>query len=186
LCAQVAVETEGHFTARRGRGLDPTGLVKGWAIERASEFLRVAGSRNHAVNGGGDIQFAGEVAPGEPWTVGISDPTDSQRVLTVITGRDFAVATSGSAERGSHIDNPFTGEPAGGILSATVAGPSLTRVDCYATAAFVMGNAALSWIEHLPGHAAMIVPSDSQPLATRSFARLIAQHSADEPTRPRY
>lgn len=42
--------------------LDPTGLVKGWAIEQASQLLRQHGAVNHAVNGGGDVQLAGEAA----------------------------------------------------------------------------------------------------------------------------
>jgi thiamine biosynthesis lipoprotein len=162
LCTQVGAETGGYFTALTPAGLDPTGLVKGWAIERAAGILRAHGSRNHAVNGGGDIQLAGETAPGQPWQVGIVDPTDRLRVLATVAGpavpgADFAVATSGVAERGHHIVNPFTGAPPTGLSSVTVVGPSLTRADCYATAAFAMGPAALGWLERLPGYEGLVV-----------------------------
>ena len=167
LCDQLREETGGYFTAYwRGAAPDPTGLVKGWAIERASRLLRERGSRNHAVNGGGDMQLAGESAPGQPWRVGIADPFDRTRILAVVTGRDIAVATSGVAERGAHIVDPRTGTPATTLASVTITGRSLTRADAYATAAFAMGAHALPWVEHLPGHEGLIVASDGTTAAT--------------------
>ena len=157
LCAEVTSETEGYFTALLSGRIDPTGLVKGWAVERASQLLRRHGSANHAVNGGGDVQLAGEAAPGRPWTVGIVDPNDRTRVLTTVDGRDFAVASSGVIERGAHIRDPFTGRPATGLAGASVVGPSLTRADAYATAAFVMGRDALRWAGSVPGYAVLVV-----------------------------
>ncbi|HVV20150.1 MAG TPA: FAD:protein FMN transferase, partial [Pseudonocardiaceae bacterium] len=96
LCARVRSATGGYFSEFFGGLVDPTGLVKGWAIERAGVLLRARGSGAHAVNGGGDIQAAGEATPGRPWRVGITDPLDRTRVVTVVAGRDFAVATSGT------------------------------------------------------------------------------------------
>jgi thiamine biosynthesis lipoprotein len=146
-------------------------VVKGWAIERASQLLRARGSHNHAINGGGDIQTAGEATPGQPWTIGISDPFDNARVLTTITGRSFAVATSGIAERGAHIIDPLSGQPANQLASVTVTGPSLTTVDAYATAAFAMGARALRWIEAQPNHQALIVSRDGRSASTTGFHR---------------
>ena len=160
LCARLGTATGGHFSARRDGRIDPTGLVKGWAVERASRRLRELGSEHHAVNGGGDIQLAGQPTPTRLWTVGVSDPQNRGRVLTTVSGRDFAVATSGTTERGTHITDPFTGRPVTHLAAATVTGPSLTRVDAYATAAFVMGPHALPWIDTLPGHAALLVDSE--------------------------
>ena len=158
LCAAAQRTTGGFFTGQPDGRLDPTGLVKGWAIERASGLLHDLGSHNHAVNGGGDMQLAGAAGPDRPWTVGISDPQDPSSVLSMVTGRDFAVATSGISERGRHIVNPFTGQAAAaGVLSVTVVGPTLTETDAYATAAFAMGKAALHWVESLAGYEAMVV-----------------------------
>jgi FAD:protein FMN transferase len=171
LCAAVQQETGGHFSALSGGRIDPTGLVKGWAIEAASRRLRSAGSVNHAVNGGGDVQLAGEAGPGREWTVGITDPHDRTRVLTTVGGRDFAVATSGTSERGAHLTDPFTGRPVTHLAAATVTGPSLTRVDAYATAAFVMGRPALDWIDTVPGHAALLVGTDGSSYASGNWDR---------------
>jgi thiamine biosynthesis lipoprotein len=169
-CERIQEETGGYFTARwRDTAPDPTGLVKGWAIERASELLRDHGSRHHAVNGGGDVQTAGESAPGQPWRIGIVDPFDRTRVLTVVTGRDLAVATSGIAERGAHIFDPRTGSPATGLASVTMVGRSLARTDAYATAAFAMGANAPWWAGQLPWHEALIVATDGTVTATPGF-----------------
>lgn len=162
LCVQMQRETDGYFTALWSGALDPTGLVKGWAIERASEMLRLAGSAHHAVNGGGDIQLAGEAAPGEPWRVGVSNPADRTQVMRVVTGRDFAVATSGRGERGDHIVNPYTRSPATELAAVTVVGPSLTRADAYATAALAMGPAAGVWLHNRVGYDGFVV---AEPIA---------------------
>jgi thiamine biosynthesis lipoprotein len=171
LCAEAEHATGGHFSARRDGRIDPTGLVKGWAVEGASRRLRDHGSADHAVDGGGDVQLAGRPEPDRLWTVGISDPADRGRILTTVTGRDFAVATSGISERGAHITDSFTGRPVTHLASATVTGPSLTRVDAYATAAFVMGADALRWIDTVPGHAALLVGTDGRQQPSRAWPR---------------
>jgi thiamine biosynthesis lipoprotein len=172
LCERHEAETGGYFTARWRGAPDPTGLVKGWAVERASTLLRRHGSGNHAVNGGGDMQLAGEAAPGRPWRVGISDPADSRRILTVVTGRDLAVATSGTAERGTHVVDPFTGTPATGLTAVTVTGSSLTRADAYATAAMAMGDRVAGWASRLDGHDVFVVDARGPRwITTRSGVR---------------
>lgn len=171
-CALAQEVTGGFFTAFPDGRLDPTGLVKGWAIECASALLRQHGASDHAVNGGGDVQLSGEAAPGRSWRVGISDPHERGRVLGVVSGRDLAVATSGIAERGRHIVDPFTGQPARGLASVTIVGPELTDVDAYATAAFAMGAGALDWVESLDTYEAMVVSGDGTSRWTSGWAGL--------------
>jgi thiamine biosynthesis lipoprotein len=178
LCADVQLETHAAFSAMRGGRLDPTGLVKGWAIDRASALLRKHGSGNHAVNGGGDVLVAGEAAPGRPWGIGVVDPADRTRVLETVLARDLAVATSGTAERGAHIDDPATGRSATGLLSATVIGPSMTLADAYATAAFVMGRDAIEWIRDVPGYEVMLVTPDGTRMTSRGWTSATAEPSA--------
>ena len=161
-CADLEIATGGYFSARRDGRIDPTGLVKGWAVEAASRRLRAHGSADHAVNGGGDVQLAGEPEPGREWTVGIADPHRPGRILATVRGRDLAVATSGTAERGAHVLDPFTGRPVTHLASATVTGPDLSTVDAYATAAFVLGRSALAWIDRIPGYAALLVDLDGR------------------------
>ena len=171
LCARAALDTGGAFTAMPDAKLDPTGLVKGWAIEQASQLLRQRGSHNHAVNGGGDMQLAGGAAPDRPWSVGIADPGDRERIVSVVVARDLAVATSGVAERGLHILDPFTGRRATGVASATVVGPSLALADAYATAAVVLGPDAVRWLDGLPRYEGLLVTSDNQQLTSVGWTR---------------
>jgi thiamine biosynthesis lipoprotein len=171
-CVAMQATTTGYFTALWDGNLDPTGLVKGWAIERASELLRGHGSRHHAVNGGGDVQTAGTASRGEPWRVGISNPLDRTRLVAAVTGRDVAVATTGTSERGAHIRDPFTGAAVTELASVTVVGPRLTQVDCYATAAVAMGEAAIRWLDTRPDHEALIVTAEGAVRTTSGFVRV--------------
>jgi thiamine biosynthesis lipoprotein len=177
LAAEVSITTGGYFTAQPHGRLDPTGVVKGWAIEAASQLLHHHGSHNHAVNGGGDIRVAGLAAPGAPWRIGINDPLDRNHLLTVVSGRDFAVASSGRIERGDHIVVPFTRTPAVALAGVTVTGPSLTYADAYATAAFAMGDGAFDWLGRLPDYDGLVVDALGAARCTRSLSRVIASSS---------
>lgn len=172
LCAQVERDTLGYFTLTPSGRLDPTGLVKGWALERAAALLRAAGLPEHCVNGGGDLQ----VGAGR-WRIGIADPLRPQTVAAVVTGGDLAVATSGTAERGAHIVNPHTGRPATELASITLVGPRLATVDAYATAAFAMGQQARAWVEELDGLEAFAITPTGGTWTTSGWAKDLARAS---------
>lgn len=158
LSEQLRFDSRGHFDVRGHRadgGLDPSGVVKGWAVEEAAWILDAAGARNYAINAGGDIVVRGEPQPGEPWRIGIRHPLESASVAHVIELRDGAVATSAAYERGEHIVNPPEGAAPRDWLSLTVIGPSLTLADGYATAAFAMGLPGLAWVSAHPGYRAL-------------------------------
>jgi thiamine biosynthesis lipoprotein len=173
-CAEVSTLSGGYFTAWPGGRFDPSGYVKGWAIERAAAMLTAAGSAEHSVNGGGDIQCVGDRGPGQAWRVGITDPLRPGSLALVVTGQDFAVATSGVAERGAHIVNPHTGQPAAGLASLTVVGARLAATDAYATAAFAMGPAARDWVEGLDGYEAFAITPGGQVWQTSGFRVYLA------------
>jgi thiamine biosynthesis lipoprotein len=169
LCAQVGRESDGYFSSTYGGKLDPTGLVKGWAVQRASELLYSAGSVHHLVNGGGDIQAVGGCAPGVPWQVGIAHPLARGSFASLVEITDGAVATSGIAERGAHVVDPFTGKPAVALASVTVVGRDLIRSDAYATAAIAMGARAHRWLEGCVGYDAFAVAVDGLGWWTSSY-----------------
>lgn len=153
-CERVRVASDGAFDARRHRAdgsLDPSGYVKGWAVEEAADLLVAAGARAFAVNAGGDVVVRGEPAPGEPWRVGIRHPERADRVAAVLSLRDGAAATSGLYERGAHVRDPRTGGVPGDLVSLTVVGPRLGLADAYATAAFAMGAAGPAWVARQEG-----------------------------------
>ncbi len=162
-CAELTAETGGYFTARPGGRLDPSGYVKGWAVEEASRALRASGSAHHCVSGGGDVQTAGG-----PWRIGIADPHREGAVARVVTGHDLAVATSGTAERGPHIIDPHTGLPSASFASLTLVGRGLTRLDALATAAFAMGAPALRWLA-AKGVRALAIHPDGRQETTGSW-----------------
>jgi thiamine biosynthesis lipoprotein len=170
LCEQARVLTGGFFDADipqpdGGRVLDPSGLVKGWAVEKAAGVLDQVDGNDWLVNAGGDV--IGRAAYGPAWRVAIEDPADRSRVLGVVSLTAGAVATSGTAARGRHIIDPRTGEPAEDVLrSATVVGPSLTWADVLATAAFVEGTASLPRIDAIDGYDVVLVEGDGRLLAS--------------------
>jgi thiamine biosynthesis lipoprotein len=173
-CAVVRDLSGGYFTASPGGRFDPSGYVKGWAVERAASLLSRAGSADHLVNGGGDVQCAGGRAAREPWRVGIADPFRPAALALVVAVSDCAVATSGTAERGPHIIDPFTGRPPSGLASLTIIGPSLALADAYATAAFAMGPArARDWTSSLEGYQALAITSAGDSWQTPGFTRHI-------------
>ncbi len=160
-CDHLALVTDGAFDARQYRQdgrPDPSGYVKGWAIEEAAWILDSAGARNYWVNAGGDIVARGEASPGRPWRVGIRHPDQADKVAAVLAVSDRAVATSGSYERGEHIRDPRDGGAApSGLRSVTVVGPALAFTDAYATALFVMGLDGLRWLTSHPDYAALAI-----------------------------
>jgi FAD:protein FMN transferase len=166
-CDQLSTETDGYFSAYASGDLDPSGYVKGWAIEKASTMLAAAGSANHCVNGGGDVQCAGDARPGQPWRIGIAHPHRRGDLIGVAVGNELAVATSGTAERGDHIVDPHLRGSVQVLASVTVTGRRLATVDAYATAAMAMGSSALDWIESLAGVSGLVVFADGHVWTSR-------------------
>ena len=174
LCETASVLTGGSFDAfylagealPGRRGFDPTGLVKGWAVQRAAEHLAAGLGCDVSVNAGGDVA----VRPGAdplPWRIGIEDPADRARVLAVLPLTRGGVATSGTARRGRHLVDPASGCTVADALSVTVVGSSLLWADVLATAAFVRGPVdGLAMVEGLTGYEALVVAGDGSLTTT--------------------
>ena len=158
LAEQARELTGGLFDATRPDGTwDPSGIVKGWAVERAAQHLDVAGV-DWCLNAGGDVAVV--CSSGVPFVVGIEDPADPSTLVATVPSSGLAVATSGTAARGRHLYDPRSGAAADELGSVTVVGPSLTWADVLATAAFVAGRAALDVVTRLPGYTALVVARD--------------------------
>jgi thiamine biosynthesis lipoprotein len=161
-CADLWRDTDGYFDVYAAGRLDPSGYVKGWAAQVASDRLTAAGAVNHCVNAGGDVRVRGHARPGDPWRVGVRHPWDSGAVCLTLVGSDLAVATSGTYERGQHVIDPRSGGAATGLRSVTVTGPDLGRADAYATAAVAMGTAGLDWLAGLSGYESAAITDDGR------------------------
>jgi thiamine biosynthesis lipoprotein len=163
-CDELRDETKGYFDVR-AVALDPSGLVKGWSVDRAAAILDEAGVRDYSVNAGGDM-----VVRGASWRIGILHPIEHDKVARVVEASELAIATSGEYARGRHIVDPHTGRAPDGVLSVTVTGPELATADAYATAAFAMGLDGPAWTSRLRGgYAAMTILADGRVLSTANF-----------------
>jgi thiamine biosynthesis lipoprotein len=174
-CLALERATRGFFSVRAAGRLDPSGFVKGWAVEGAAQRLAAAGAESFCIDAGGDVVARGRPAPDRRWRIGIRHPTELDRLAAVVAVEDLAVATSAEYERGAHIVDPHTRARPSGLLSVTVVGPDLATADAFATAAFAMGADGPAWTATLTGYDAMCVTSDHRVLSTPGFARHRAQ-----------
>lgn len=182
-CDDLARQTHGAFDARRHRTdgiVDPSALVKGWAVELAVAELERGGACNLFIGAGGDIVTRGEPTPGDSWQVGIRHPRLPDQVVAVIELRDGAIATSGRYERGAHLQDPRTHRPARGLQSFSVIGPDLAWADAYATAGFVMGMDGLGWVDQRPGYGALAITLADEV----AWTPVIERHWVGEPVEP--
>ena len=176
LGAEAQRLSDGWFSTSYAGRVDPTGIVKGWSVERAARALaRVPGVTGVSVNGGGDVQLLGVPDGRRPWRVGVADPLRPGGLAAVISAAgldELAVATSGTAERGAHIVDPGTGRSAvTDLVAVTVVAPRLTWADCWATAAFAMGSrAGLAWLESLPDVEALLITAGDEVRCTGGLA----------------
>ena len=91
------------------RRLDPSGVVKGWAVDRAVAPLLALDDTDVCLSAGGDMVCHVADPDGEPWVIGIEHPLDPTRLVARVPVHRGAVATSGSAHRGAHVVDARTG-----------------------------------------------------------------------------
>lgn len=132
-------ETGGAFDPYYNGVYDPTGLVKGWAIEKVFEqYLKplLAWPVIEAVclNGGGDMQFETKSNSHFSWKVGIENPMNVQEIVASFQIQTGAIATSGYSKRGQHICSSST------IQQVTIIDTNLTQADIWATAGLVLAE----------------------------------------------
>jgi thiamine biosynthesis lipoprotein len=156
------LQSHGAFDVRRDGVLDPSGVVKGWAVERAARPLRALPGTDFCLSAGGDMvcHVAGPDSPA--WRIGIEDPHDPSRVVAVVPVRAGAVATSGRAHRGDHVVDARTGRLPDGIASVTVVHDDLVWADMDATAAYAMGRDAARWLRTRPRRTGLVVWADGR------------------------
>ena len=170
LSEKTKQETEEYFDIRKPNGfLDPSGLVKGWAIHNASNTLKSMGYKNFYIEAGGDIETFGKNKDGKPWTIGIRNPFNTDELIKILEVENKGVATSGNYIRGNHIYDPLNKDVVAGIASLTVIGPNIYEADRFATAAFAMGKDGIFFIENLPGFEAYIVDKNGTATMTQGF-----------------
>jgi thiamine biosynthesis lipoprotein len=161
-----------------GLEIDPGGIGKGYAVDRAAAVLRGLGISSALVSAGGSTVYAIGRPPGrDGWTVAVQDPSRRADALAFVTLRDNALSTSGVSERFvveggrryAHIVDPRSGEPSEGMCQATVVAPDATASDALTKAAFLLSrDQAVSLFRARPGtHVLRIEPAcESQAWTT--------------------
>lgn len=131
-------ETQGLFNPFFDGKYNPTGIVKGWAIENAfMKYIKPLIDNNiieaGAINGAGDMQVATRLESNFSWEIGIENPEDKEKIIARYSIQNGAVATSGISKKGHHIksDNDIK------HVQVTVVGTYLSDVDVLATAGVV-------------------------------------------------
>lgn len=171
LADETRRETLGYFDITRpGGGIDPSGIVKGWAIREAGRLIAWAGYPDHFVEAGGDVQCAGLNPAVRPWRIGIRNPFDLTQMVKVVEIGSGAVATSGDYVRGRHIYDPHSrAEARGRWVSLTVIAHDIYDADRLATAAFAMGEAGMIFLEQRTGIEAYAIAGDGMATMTSGF-----------------
>ncbi len=165
LSEETRQHTNGYFNIVHNGDIDPSGLVKGWAIYNAAKNLEKEGFKNYYVEAGGDIQVNGRNSKGEKWRVGIKNPFNLEEIVKVVYLTNEGIATSGTYIRGQHVYNPHrNGTIITDIISLTVIGKNIYEADRFATAAFAMGKTGINFIERQKDIEGYMI--DSEGLAT--------------------
>lgn len=172
LAEQTKKETDGYFDIFKNGHCDPSGVVKGWAINNAANLLKELGFENFYIEAGGDIQTSGKNSQGKSWIVGIRNPFNSKEIIKVLRIEDQGVATSGTYIRGFHIYNPH-GKIEDDIVSLTVVGPNICDADRFATASFAMGRKGIFFLEKLNGFEGYMVSKEGIATYTTGFKNFL-------------
>ena len=168
-CRRLKDLTKGWFDpwALPG-GVDPTGLVKGWATQRCLRALDHVDATGVIVNAGGDIALRGTDEDGTPFRVGITNPSDELTLIAAVEVNS-AIATSGESQRGAHLFDTRHGTFRTALASASVVGPDLTVCDALATALVVGGEEVMDIIHRLDDYYALSVDRNGDLRANPGF-----------------
>jgi thiamine biosynthesis lipoprotein len=174
LCEDTKKATDGYFDIRRPDGtLDPSGLVKGWAILNAANLIKSWGFKNYYVDAGGDIQVNGLNSKGLPWVIGIRNPQNRHQNVKIVSIGNRGIATSGTYIRGQHVYDPFDPQPITDVVSLTVIGPDIYQADRFATAAFAMRSQGIAFIATLKDFEAYSINSQGIATFTPGFTKYV-------------
>jgi thiamine biosynthesis lipoprotein len=166
------------FLKQKGMRIGFGGIGKGYAADRAKEFLKNNGIESGVVNAAGDLITWGKQINGKDWTIGIADPDNKMHPFSFMEISNMAVATSGNYEKYAIIDgkkyshtiDPKTGLPVSGIKSVTIICPGAELADALATPVMVMGiKTGLDMINQMKNIACIIIDDDNKLYSSKNI-----------------
>jgi thiamine biosynthesis lipoprotein len=168
LAQELKEQTGGYFDIKSPDGkIDPSGIVKGWAVKNASDILKKLGYERFYIDAGGDAEIIGA-----NWKWGIRNPFNKTEIVKILKLDNCGIATSGTYERGQHIYNPI-GKNAEitDIVSLTVIGPNVFEADKFATPAFAMGKEGINFVEKIPNLEGYMIDKNGIATMTTGFGK---------------
>ena len=166
------------FLPEKGMKIGFGAIGKGYAADRAKQLLIERAVVGGIINASGDMNTWGTQPDGSPWTIGIINPMNKEKVFSWLSLEHNAVVTSGNYEkfvridgkRFSHIIDPRTGIPSNGIISCTIFASKAELADALATATFVMGvESGLFLIDQLPNTEAILIDDEGVIYASKNI-----------------
>ena len=156
--------------------IDVGALGKGYAAERAAEYLEADGADGYVLNVGGNIRIIGTKPSGSGWVTAIKDPADPDgSFIRRLLLADTACVTSGIYERYfmvggvryHHIIDKDTLYPAAYFDSITIVTKDSALADALSTALFCMSyEDGLALAQQLGGVDVLWVLPDGEVLYT--------------------
>jgi len=166
------------FLKMEGMKLGLGGIGQGYIADKIHVLLLSKGCNSGLVNVSGDIFAWGKQPDGNPWTVGIVNPMNKNKIFATFPLENSAVETSGSYEkfvifdgkRYSHIIDPRTGYPAMGVVSVSVFAKQTEIADALATGIFVLGvEVGLDLVNQLKGIECIIVDDKGKTFTSKGI-----------------
>lgn len=166
--------------------IDLGGIVKGYAADCLADLIEsripeplLAG---FIVNAGGDVVLRGSQESGEPWSIGVENPFEPERILAAVSlhGEKRSVCTSSvwrkswevEGRKVHHLIDPRSGEPVTSLIhSVTAMAPSAAFAEVLTKFVFVQGffppeEAAFGGPPHVfivNGNRSLFVTGDFRP-----------------------
>lgn len=166
------------FLKEKGMRIGFGGIGKGYAAECAKSLLQRLGVTSGIVNAAGDLTVWGHQPDGQPWTIGIANPDQANRLFSSLQLSDMAIATSGNYEkyvvingkRYSHTIDPRTGLPVSGIKSVSILCPNAEIADALTTPVMIMGiKAGLDMVNQINGIGCLIIDDHNQIFTSQNI-----------------
>jgi thiamine biosynthesis lipoprotein len=166
------------FLRDKGMKLGLGGIAQSFIADNIRDLLKSKGCTSGIANVSGDIAAWGKQPDGKPWTIGIINPMNKNKIFATFSLVDSSVETSGTYEKYvvfdgiqySHIINPKTGYPAQGIVSVTVFAKQTEIADGLAKGVFLFGvEAGLNLVNQLKGIECIIVDSKGKIYSSKGI-----------------
>lgn len=154
-----------------GIELDPGGIGKGHAVDRAVEVLREAHISAALLSAGSSTLYALGTPPGHSgWKVQVPAPGHADKTLSTVALRDTSLSTANYSEKnftyegrlyGSIMD-PRTLRPVEGTAQVTAIAPSATDSDALSNVLFVVATEDRAAImQRQPQASALVIAGDT-------------------------